>query len=302
MVEDLEVVYKKLKRLEIQGATAVAKATVKALGSYSQKEKDLTEIRKAANYLLSARPTEPMAQNGIRFLFNSLEKVSSVKQKETIFQRSQEFARILKKGQKNLYEAGGILFPSAKVIFTHCHSSSVEGILKRGKEKGFDFRVTNTETRPLYQGRKTARNLLKAGIPVRMLVDSAGPFFLSSFFSEKIDFLLMGGDAVLANGSAVNKIGSYGLSLAASQAGIPVYLAVSFLKYFPHPEIELEQRDPKEVWSSAPKDLEIVNLAFDHIPTDQITGFITEGGIIKPEDFSREAIKTYPWLANVSVF
>ncbi|GAI17822.1 unnamed protein product, partial [marine sediment metagenome] len=50
------------------------------------------------------------------------------------------------------------------VIFTHCHSTNVVNSLINAKKKGRKFQVYNTETRPLYQGRKTAQELRRAGI------------------------------------------------------------------------------------------------------------------------------------------
>lgn len=295
MSKDLEKVYQKLRQLKIQGATAIAQTIAQLLGDYSREGKSDAEIKEAAAYLLSARPTEAMAQNGVRFILSSLKGVSGSVQREKIQNKSENFLQFIRQGKEQLAQSGIEVLRSAQVVFTHCRSSSVEGILKEGKKKGFSFQVVNTETRPLFQGRIAARNLLRAGIPVQMAVDAAGPFILSSF-SEEIDFLLLGSDAVLTDGSAVNKIGSYGLSLAAFEAGIPLYIAASLLKYHPHSEIELEQRPREEIWPSAPDELEIVNLAFDCIPASYIKGFITEKGVIKPKDFSRQALKLYPWL------
>ncbi len=295
MSKDLEKVYQKLRQLKIQGATAIAQTIAQLLGDYSREGKSDEEIKEAAAYLLSSRPTEAMAQNGARFILSSLERVSGSVQGEEIQNKSENFLQFIRQGKEQLAQSGIEILRSAQVVFTHCRSSSVEGVLKEGKKRGFSFQVINTETRPLFQGRITARNLLRAGIPVQMAVDAAGPFILSSF-SEEIDFLLLGSDAVLTDGSAVNKIGSYGLSLAALEAGVPLYIAASLLKYHPYSEIELEQRPREEIWPSAPAELEVINLAFDHIPAPYIKGFVTEKGVIKPEDFSRQALKLYPWL------
>jgi len=65
------------------------------------------------------------------------------------------------------------LIKNGDVIFTHCHSTNVAKALIYAKKKGKRFEVYNTETRPLYQGRKTARQLRKAKIKVTMFIDSA---------------------------------------------------------------------------------------------------------------------------------
>lgn len=76
----LEKVYKNIKSLKIQGATAVARAIIFALKLHGvgDKSKNLgiwqKSLKGAADYLLSARPTEPMAQNGVKFIFSELAK------------------------------------------------------------------------------------------------------------------------------------------------------------------------------------------------------------------------------------
>ena len=75
MPVDLEVVYQDLQQLKIQGATAVAQTIATALASYihqTKKRENYREIKKVADYLLSARPTEAMIHNGIYFMLASL--------------------------------------------------------------------------------------------------------------------------------------------------------------------------------------------------------------------------------------
>jgi ribose 1,5-bisphosphate isomerase len=294
MTVELEKVYRRLKTLKIQGATAVAQAIAENLILYIQKRQGRLKFKKAADYLLSARPTEAMAQNGVDYILAPLAATPSSQRKEVIQKKGREFSQITEKTKEAIARNGVKLIQSSSVVFTHCHSSSVEGVLKKAKEGGNKFEVINTETRPLFQGRITAKNLLKSGIPVTMIVDSAGASFLS-WYPKKIDVLMVGADAVLQDGSTVNKIGSYGLSLAAAQNGVPVYVAASLLKYA-FSEIEIERRGPEEIWPNPPVGLEIINLAFDEIPADYIKGFVTEAGIIKPKDFSKKALELYPWL------
>jgi translation initiation factor 2B subunit (eIF-2B alpha/beta/delta family) len=60
--------------------------------------------------------------------------------------------------------------------------------------------------------------------------------------------------------------------------------------------IEIEKRSANEVWKDRPKELEIINYAFDMIPGKFITGIITEFGIIKPKDIRKMVKKHYPWM------
>jgi len=305
MDRNLEKTYRLIKELEIQGATSVAQAILEALGQYGQKvkapgiEQWRSKIEEAANRLLSARPTEPMAQNGVKFLLSNLEKVENVKQARPALGKAiEDFSLLINDAHQLLIENAQPLIQDNQNIFVHCHSSSVVDILKKGFAEDEKFEVFNSETRPLYQGRITAKELTEAGIPVTMVVDSAVPFFISSLTGSEydMDMFLIGADALLKDGSTYNKIGSYGMSVAAEYNDVPVYVAASLLKYYPYPEVEIEVRSPEEVWENAPSEVDIINYAFDEVLQEGIEGIITEAGIIKPEQVESSVRKTYPWL------
>jgi len=132
-------------------------------------------------------------------------------------------------------------------IFTHCHSSTVEAIIVKAWKQGKKFEVYNTETRPKFQGRKTATNLAKEGIPVTHFVDSAGRSML-----RKTDLFLFGCDAITSEGKLINKIGTEMLAQTARESSIPAYSCTNSWKFDPNTlygfDEEIEQRDPNEVW------------------------------------------------------
>ena len=67
----------------------------------------------------------------------------------------------------------------------------VMAILKKAKEQGKKFEVYNTETRPKFQGRITATELAKLGIPVTHYIDSAARLAI-----KQTDMMLIGCDAI----------------------------------------------------------------------------------------------------------
>ena len=76
------------------------------------------------------------------------------------------------------------------------------------------------ETRPLLQGaRLTCWELDQLGIEHRLACDGAAPFLISQGLADAV---VVGADRVAANGDVANKIGTYGLALAAHRAGIPL--------------------------------------------------------------------------------
>jgi methylthioribose-1-phosphate isomerase len=93
------------------------------------------------------------------------------------------------------------------------------------------------------------------------------------------------------NGDTANKIGTYGLALAAARHGVPFYIAAPRTTFDPscgsQPDIPIEFRDASEVggfggtrWS--PSGIDAYNPAFDVTPADLIGAFITEAGVALP--------------------
>jgi ribose 1,5-bisphosphate isomerase len=263
-----------IKSLKIQGAENVAKAAIKAL----KIKHDTKSIKK----LISLRPTEPLLRNSITFAkkndFNNLNKI----------------LEHLKESQKKISRIGSKKIKNKSVVFTHCHSSTVINILKEAK-KTKKFQVYNTETRPLFQGRKTAKELLKLKIPVTHFIDSAARHYL-----KESDIVLIGADAITSEGYIINKIGTEMITDLAKEYSIPVYVCANSWKFDPKTlngfEEKIEQRNPKEVWSNAPKKIKIKNPSFETVCSEDITAIISELGVLKPASFVSKVITYYPWI------
>ncbi|MEK6894851.1 MAG: hypothetical protein AABX10_05310, partial [Nanoarchaeota archaeon] len=171
-----------------------------------------------------------------------------------------------------------------QVIFTHCHSNTlVQALIEAHKNKK-RFSVINTETRPLYQGHLTSKQISKAGIKVSMSVDSA---LLEDI--KKSDIIMIGADAVTKKG-VINKIGSGLIAKIASDLKKPLYIVTDSWK-FSSKKIPLEKRSWKEIWLRSPKKVNIENPAFEIIPKNQITYVISELGILTHKEFVKQAKK-----------
>ena len=255
-----------IKSVKIQGARNIAKA---ALYAYH-----LNPGKKSRERLINARKTEPMLVNVLK----KSEK-ESYKKILTHFDKAQE------KINKNVFK----IIKNNDVIFTHCHSTNVSNALIYSKKKGKKFEVYNTETRPLFQGRRTAKELRKAGIKVTMFIDSALSIAIEKenrkdkVYSDKI---VLGADALLKNG-IINKIGSNLIAKIAKMEKIPVYIIADSWK-FTNKNVQIEQRSLNEVWSRAPKNIRIKNPAFEFVPKKYITKIISEHGILSYGDFVRK--------------
>ena len=279
----IEETAEKIRRIEIQGATNVARAALEAVKDYS-KGQDTESIREGIKILKETRPTEPLMINALRIL----EKLESPK---AIEKRAEELLDILKKGMDNLVEIGSRLIKNEMVVQTICHSSTVVKILVKAKQEGKDFKVILTETRPLYQGRRTAKELHEAGIPVTLYVDSG---MYLAMKKEDVDIVLVGIDAVFTDGSIANKIGTGILALAAESLEIPVYGAGLAMKLdmgsLMAEGVTIEKRDSKEIWTYP---VGVENPAFEVVPGKRIAGIITELGVLPPATAYMEIERHY---------
>lgn len=265
-----EKICKDIKEIKIQGARNIAK---KALEAYN-----LIPTKKSIKKLKTLRPTEPM-------LMNVLNKMDS----------GEEFKKIMKHfdfAQEKINEAVFENIKTGDVIMTLCHSTNVIKSLIYSWEKGKRFEVYNLETRPLFQGRKTAIELSKIKIPVTTFVDSAmGVAISKEQGTKKVTKIFVGADALLKQG-VVNKIGSEVLAQIAKNEKIPFYIVADSWKYFPK-KLELEMRSFREVWEDMPKNhnIKIQNPAFELIEKKWISAIFTEHGFMKYNKFIKKMIK-----------
>jgi ribose 1,5-bisphosphate isomerase len=263
-----------IRKLKIQGAFRIALAAVKAMSLAKAK-------KEAARKLIAARPTEPMLRNSLKYL----QKYPNTKNLEAKLKSDQE--RIIRYAFEKI--------PKKGIVYTHCHSSTVNEILKRASHRGKRFLVTVTETRPFYQGRITAKEMAKAKIPVILFVDSAARQAM-----KKADVMLIGADAITSEGIVINKIGSELMAEVANNYQIPIYVCTHSWKFDPHTvfgfEEKIEKRATKEIWNKPAKGIKISNYAFEKIDPEKITGIISELGVFKPATFVGEVRKNYKWM------
>ena len=277
-MDKLAQIIQEIKALKIQGATNIGKSALETLLSLPEEQ-----IPEAIQDLISTRPTEPLLQNCLNLV--------NLKGKSVIRPTLER----IEDTQKEIIKNGLSLIKDGTSILTHCHSSTVIELLKRARQKGINFKVYLTETRPAFQGRITARELVAAGISSIMVTDSEAAFLVSREDERKIDLVIFGSDAITPDGGAINKVGSYGIALSARQAKVPLYIAATLLKFSPQ-EVVIEERGGEEIWKKKPRNLVILNPSFDLIPPELITSYISEFGQIKPEKIKATVKKNYSWI------
>ena len=192
---------------------------------------------------------------------------------------------------------GAALLPDGCRVLTHCNAGGLAtagygtalGVIRSAWRQGKLHSVLADETRPFLQGaRLTAWELHKDAIPVTVITDNMAAWLMHQ---GKVDAVLVGADRVAANGDAANKIGTYGLALAARAHGIPFYVVFPTstldLTLPTGASIPIEERPTREVTHVGetrlvPEGVPVHNPAFDVTPAALITALITERGVVSP--------------------
>ncbi len=286
-----------IETMRVRGAGKIARYAVLALqtvaeGSKAKDEEAFTEeLEAASRRLLSTRPTAVSLANGVRYVMHRVNKARREgadleRLRSVAVDSARDFVHESRGAVERIGEIGSRRIRSGDVLMTHCHSNAAIAVMKKAWSDGKKFSVYVTETRPRFQGRKTASILAREGIPVTVIVDSAARYFMN-----EVDKVIVGADAIAANGALVNKIGTATIASLAHEARTQFIVASETYKFSPETAIgelvTIEERDEAEVVPKAmlqrfPK-ISVRNPAFDVTPPEYIDLIITERGVIPPQ-------------------
>jgi len=195
---------------------------------------------------------------------------------------------------RRIGEAGLALIPDGAVVHTHCNAGALccSGIgtalapVYLAHQAGRRVSVIADETRPLMQGsRLTAWELGRAGISCTVIADNMAA---SRLRRGGITCVIVGADRIAANGDVANKIGTYGVALAAREHGVPFYVAAPSSTFdfnsADGSRIPIEERGAEEIravagQAVAPAGAAVWNPAFDVTPAELVAGYITDRGL-----------------------
>ncbi|MGG1575419.1 S-methyl-5-thioribose-1-phosphate isomerase [Fictibacillus sp. NRS-1165] len=314
-------VWEAIHTLKVRGAPAIGMAAAYGLylGVRASKEHEddfLLSLEKKAAYLTTARPTAVNLCWAIERLLNrayqeralgsQLPKIKAALLEEALFIQLED-----EEACRNIGEHALTLFKDDMGILTHCNAGSL-ATAKYGtatapfylaKARGWHLKVFAGETRPVLQGaRLTAWELQQADIDVTLLCDNMAAMVMAKGWIQAV---IVGTDRVAANGDTANKIGTYGLALLAKAHNIPFYVAAPTssidLQTMSGLDIPIEERPIEEVAAvlgkrTAPEGIKIYNPAFDVTPYHLITAFITEKGIVHPDQHGQYNLPIHPLL------
>ena len=304
-----EDVARAIRRLAIRGAPLIGVAGAYGVVLELARDPSAEGLDRAREILRDARPTAVNLSAAIDRVYDRASTAGADRHAAALSE-----ARAIEAEEEAASDAiaahGADLLATARRILTHCNTGALAApgrgtalaVVAEKAQRGTLDSVLATESRPLLQGaRLTTFELARLNIPHELIVDSAAAGLIAG---GAVDAVIVGCDRVAANGDVANKVGTYGLALAARAAGIPFVVAGPTSTIDPNTpdgaHITIEERDPDEVRAAAGQLLTLAgtpcrNPAFDVTPAALVTALVTERGVIRaPDAEALAAVQTIP--------
>jgi methylthioribose-1-phosphate isomerase len=278
-----------IRDMVTRGAPSIGAAAAYGMCLAALQDEDLDA---AARVLKAARPTA----NDLFFAVDHM--MARLRAGEDPVQAAEGYASMIVEKCRLIGVHGGSLIEDGFRIMTHCNAGALATVdhgtalapIRQAWRDGKKIFVLASETRPRLQGAKlTAWELNQEDIPHAIIVDGASGHFLR----QGVDMVIVGADRIVANGDFANKIGTFEKAVLAKELGIPFYVAAPISTFdfslSRGEDIPIEERDEEEITVVAGKRVmplgsPALNPAFDYTPARYVTGFITERGILRPDE------------------
>jgi translation initiation factor 2B subunit (eIF-2B alpha/beta/delta family) len=277
------------------GANELVSKAIKILENQLLQEKDENSINRVlllTQGFINSHPSMAPLVNSIGYIFNNLDPIN----KSTIQERLDELKKYRIEIEKAL-EGNFQNFLSQyknkphKIMLISYSSTIIRQLIKSDNS---NLELFILESRPLFEGRRTAE-VLSQNFKTHLIIDAAIGKFI-----DQIDFVLVGVDSILKNGSIINKIGTNTLAVLANSKGVKVFAVADSLKFnlrsYYDKEILIEKKQENEVYDMEVKSdkLEIHNYYFDETPSKYINGIISDLGILTIEEFLTKVREVLP--------
>ena len=297
LVKDIEFqsaqhVIDEIRNMNVKGGSPFGRAAAWAYKLICEQE-DLNTFEKlkerfdgVSDEMIALKPTMATIFNTKDLVYTYLDRYSREPAEGLKKKISGLCGRIIAHSVEKLGVYGCNLIQDQDTVMMHSYSSTLMSVFTHAAEQGKKFRVICTESRPLRESRLAAKVLQSYDIAVTYITDASIWEFMPS-----ADLIIMGADSIACDGSVANKMGTAMVSQLAQSCKCPVYIASELYKLDGRTrygyKIQLERRTEKEIISKddfeSLNGIEIINQFFDITPANQITGFITEEGVISPQ-------------------
>lgn len=296
---DAEAVAAAIHGMAVRGAPAIGIAA--AYGLVLAVRRDPQGFDRAETVLAESRPTAVNLRWALLRMRRAWSETHDVDRLEAEARRihEEDLAQNLR-----MAEFGAALMAPGSRVLTHCNTGALAtgghgtalGVIRTAHAQGKLAAVYNTETRPWLQGaRLTAWELMREGIPSRLIADGAAAHLMSR---ERIDWVIVGADRIAANGDTANKIGTHLLAVAARHFGARFMVVAPSgtfdLRCADGQQIPIEERLATEMTEFrgepvAPVGADAFNPVFDVTPAALIDAIVCERGVAQQPDATRIA-------------
>ncbi len=281
-----------IKNMTTRGAPSIGATAAYGMCLAALKNEN---IENAAKEIKAARPTANDLFYAVDYMLKELRSG-----KDPIV-AADAYAQSMVDKCTKIGEYGGALIKDGFKLMTHCNAGALATVdvgtalapMRNAHDSGKKFFVYVSETRPRLQGMQlTAWELLQEGIDHAIIPDGSSGHFIR----KGVDMIITGADRIAANGDFANKIGTFEKAVLAKEFGVPFYVAAPIstfdFKTKTGEDIVIEDRSEEEVTivkgvRIAPEGCRVLNPSFDMTPAKYVTGFITEKGILKPNEISK---------------
>ena len=310
-IEDVDQAITAIRQMVVRGApaigvTAAYAVVLAAARSYRQAPEDwIRRVQPELERLRAARPTAVNLGWAVARMHRRMQALEAGTDPvppllaEALVLHREDIAANHRMG-----ELGAALIEPDSAVLTHCNAGTLAtggygtalGVVRAGVGGGRIVRVYADETRPWLQGaRLTAWELEQEGIPVTLIADAAAAHLMAQ---GRVRWVIVGADRIAANGDVANKIGTYGLAVAARHHGVRFMVVAPTstvdLEAADGGRIPIESRSPEEVLRCgdrvvAPAGARAWNPAFDITPAGLIDAIVTEKGVVQAPDREKMA-------------
>lgn len=268
-----------------------ALASVVSDSSARDAEALVAEMNFNVSALMRAMPAYAPPLNVMHQIYSSLPSdpiaVDSVDQvKAEIADVAESYGTWSEEARVKIALYGASLIPDGGTVFTFTLSETALRTIREAWSSGIKFKLQVTESRPNNDGLITVQEMAAEGVEVEVGVDAN----LGELIS-KADVIFVGAEAILADGSAICKVGTYPAALIAKANRVPLYVLVDTLKFHSSSllggQLWLDPIDRREfIEDELPSRAVVCGHLFDRTPAELISTIVTEKGLMHPEQVS----------------
>jgi len=256
-------------------------------------ERAWPKLAETARILRDARPSMPVVANRVNRAMNAASDERSPDAVETAAEAGIERA---------LAVDDDAALRAADRLPSHVATLSRSGTVYAALVERDPETVLVAESRPGREGVGVAERLAReTDAAVTLTTDAA---LAEQLVVTSVEVVLVGADAVMPDGSVLNKVGTRGTATVANLEGIDCLVVAASDKVLPASagdepadpaQLDREERDPSEVYDGgsdtdtdsdsdgtgdADPDLSVANPTFDLTPADRVDAVVTEDGVL----------------------